>query len=59
MKKSKGLFISDDGKRHFLSYWENFSLKLNFKTLKVVLEAAEAAEATIMNTQTLKELGIE
>ena len=37
----------------------NFFLKLNFKNLKVVLEAAEAVEATIMNTQTLKELGIE
>ena len=35
----------------------NFFLKLKFKNLKVVLEAAEDVEATIMNTQTLKELG--
>ena len=34
-------------------------MKKNFNTLKVVLEAAEAVEATIMNNQTLKELGIE
>ena len=38
----------------FLPYRANFFLKLNFKNLKVVVEAAEAAEATIMNTQTLK-----
>ena len=52
-------FHRDEKKWIFLLYGANFFLKLNFKNLKVVLEAAEAAEATIMNTQTLKELGIE
>ena len=44
-----------------MDFFSLFFLKLNFKNLKVVLEAAEAVEATIiiMNTQTLKELGIE
>ena len=42
-----------------MDFFSLFFLKLNFKNLKVVLEAAEAVEATISNTQTLKKLGIE
>ena len=52
-------FIAMEKKWIFLPYRVNIFLKLDFKKLKVVLEAAEAVEATVMNTQTLKELGIE
>ena len=44
---------------NFSSLQGIFFLNLNFKNLKVVLEAAESVEATIQNTQTLKELSIE
>ena len=53
------IFLSYSEKKWiFLPYRANFFLKMNFKNLKVVLEATEAVEATIMNTRTLKELGI-
>ena len=42
----------------FLPYKTNFVLKLNFKNFKVFLEASKDVEATIMNTETLEELGI-